>query len=138
MTSHALSLPQATRRERVLAQPILDGLFLLTILTVTYHKLQWDLAGSLTLSDILTFAFLLAFAWDRIEHRDGRFPRTAMVAFAFMLAFALVYLAGFYNLDTHEALAQWEKGMVKYVLHFGFLVTGVALLARRRSTIPVR
>ena len=47
------------------------------------------------------------------------------------LAFALVYLAGFYNLDTGQALAQWSKGMVKYVLHFGFLVTGVALLARR-------
>ena len=48
-----------------------------------------------------------------------------------MLAFALVYLAGFYNLDTGQALAQWSKGMVKFVLHFGFLVTGVALLARR-------
>jgi O-antigen ligase len=131
MTSHALSLPQTAKRERVLAQPVLDGLFLLTILTVTYHKLQWELAGSLTLSDILTFAFLLVFAWDRIEQRDGRFPRTAMVALAFMLLFALVYLAGFYNLDTQQALAQWAKGMVKFVLHFGFLVTGVALLARR-------
>ena len=48
-----------------------------------------------------------------------------------MAAFALLYLAGFYNLDTGQALAQWSKGMVKFVLHFGFLVTGVALLARR-------
>ena len=54
-----------------------------------------------------------------------------MVALAFFVVFALVYLAGFYNLDTAQALAQWAKGMVKFVLHFGFLVAGVALLARR-------
>ena len=53
-----------------------------------------------------------------------------MIAFVFFLAFALVYLAGFYALDTSQALAQWAKGMVKFVLHFGFLVTGVALARR--------
>ena len=131
MTSQALPLPAAPARERVLAQPVLDGLLLVTIFTVTFHKLQWDLAGSLTLSDILTSVFLVLFAWDRFEQNDVRFTRTAMVALAFMFAFALLYLVGFYNLDTAEALAQWAKGMVKFVLHFGFLVTGVALLARR-------
>jgi O-antigen ligase len=130
MTTHALSL-RAAPRDRVLVQPVLDGLFLATILTVTFHKLQWELAGSLTLSDILTSVFLVLFAWDRFEHADGRLTRTSAVALAFFLAFALVYLAGFYNLDTAEALAQWSKGMVKFVLHFGFLVAGVALLARR-------
>ena len=119
------------RRDRVLAQPVLDGLFLLTILTVTFHKLQWELAGSLTLSDVLTSVFLVVFAWDRFERSDARLTRTALVALAFFAAFALVYLAGFYSLDTGQALAQWAKGMVKFVLHFGFLVTGVALLARR-------
>src|SRR4029453_11018124 len=107
------------------------GLFLLTMLTVTFHKLQWELAGSLTLSDVLTSVFLVLFVWDRAERADGRLPRTAVVALAFFLAFALVYLAGFYSLDTGQALAQWAKGMVKFVLHFGFLVTGIALLARR-------
>jgi hypothetical protein len=131
MTSQALALPSAPPRERVLAQPLLEGLFLVTIFTVTFHKLQWDLAGSLTLSDILTSVFLVLFAWDRFERNDVRFTRTALVAFGFMCAFALLYLAGFYSLDTAEALAQWAKGMVKFVLHFGFLVTGVALLARR-------
>ena len=53
-------------------QPVLDGLFLLTILTVTFHKLQWELAGSLTLSDVLTSVFLVLFAWDRFERDDGR------------------------------------------------------------------
>jgi O-antigen ligase len=110
---------------------VLDGLFLATIFTVTFHKLQWELAGSLTLSDVLTSVFLVLFAWDRFEHADGRLTRTSAVALAFLLAFALVYLVGFYNLDTAQTLAQWSKGMVKFVLHFGFLVAGVALLARR-------
>src|SRR4029079_16469736 len=131
MTSHAVPLVRPAGRERVLVQPVLDGLFLLTILTVTFHKLQWELAGSLTLSDVLTSVFLVLFAWDRLERDDGGFTRTAMIAFLFLLLFALVYLAGFYSLDTGQALAQWAKGMVKFVLHFGFLVTGIALLARR-------
>jgi O-antigen ligase len=131
MTSQALPLPVTATRERILAQPVLEGLFLVTIFTVTFHKLQWDLAGSLTLSDILTSVFLILFAWDRFERNDVRLTRTAVVALAFMCAFAVLYLAGFYTLDTAEALAQWAKGMVKFVLHFGFLVTGVALLARR-------
>jgi O-antigen ligase len=130
MSSPALAVPFTTR-QHVLAQPVLDGLFLLTILTVTFHKLQWELAGSLTLSDVLTSVFLVLFLWDRIEKNDGRMTRTAWVAFTFFVVFALVYLTGFYNLDTGQALAQWAKGMVKFVLHFGFLVAGVALLARR-------
>ena len=103
---------------------MLDGLFLATVVTVTFHKLQWELAGSLTLSDVLTSVFLVVFVWDRLEHGDTRLTRTAVVAFVFFLAFALVYLAGFYELDTSQALAQWAKGMVKFVLHFGFLVDG--------------
>ncbi len=131
MTSHALPFARSRSGDRVLAQPVLDGLFLLTIFTVTFHKLQWELAGSLTLSDVLTSVFLVLFAWDRFVRNDGAFTRTAAVALAFMCLFALLYLAGFYSLDTGQALAQWAKGMVKFVLHFGFLVTGIALLARR-------
>jgi hypothetical protein len=131
VTSHALALTRDTARQRLLERPVLDGLFLLTILTVTFHKLQWELAGSLTLSDVLTSVFLVLFGWDRFERADARLSRTAWVALGFFVLFALVYLAGFYNLDTGQALAQWAKGMVKFVLHFGFLVAGVALLARR-------
>ena len=49
----------------------------------------------------------------------------------FFLAFLLVYLIGFFNLDTDQALAQWAKGMVKFLLHFLFLVAGIAYLVRR-------
>ena len=133
MSTHALPVWMRAG-ERVLVQPVLDGLFLATILTVTFHKLQWELAGSLTLSDVLTSVFLVLFVWDRFERSDARLTRTSAVALAFFVAFALLYLAGFYSLDTGQALAQWSKGMVKFVLHFGFLVAGVALLARRSRT----
>ena len=48
------------------------------------------------------------------------------MAAAFFVAFLTVYLVGFFNLDTEQALAQWAKGMVKFVLHFLFLVAGIA------------
>src|SRR5262249_33737754 len=81
--------------------------------------------------DILTSVFLVVFVWDRVEQRDGRLTPVAVAGLGFFALFALIYLVGFYNLDTSEALAQWAKGMVKFVLHFGFLVTGVMLLSRR-------
>ena len=130
MTSAALPVREASR-ERALVQPFLDSLFLLTAFMVTFHKLQWELVGSLTISDIFTSVFLVAFLWDRLERGDLRLTRTAAVALAFLVAFALVYLAGFYNLDTAQAFDQWWKGFVKFVLHFGFVVAGVSLLARR-------
>ena len=118
-----------TERERVLVQPVLDGLFLLTILTVTFHSCS----GARRVTDAVRRAHVRVPRAVRMgSHREGRrrFTRTAMVAFVFFPLFALVYLAGFYNLDTGQALAQWAKGMVKFVLHFGFLVAGIALLAR--------
>jgi O-antigen ligase len=112
-------------------QPILDSLFLLTVLTVSFAKIQWEVAGTLSLSDVLTAFFLLGFAINRLERFDGRFARCTAVTFAFFLAFLLVYLIGFFNLDTNEALDQWVKGLVKWLLHFGFLVASVAMVARR-------
>ena len=130
VTSHALSLGTAAR-ERVLAQPAIDSLFLATIVFVTFAKVHWQLAADLSLADVLTAAFLVVFIWDRFERADARLTRTSVLALAFFAAFLLVYLAGFFNLDTEQALTQWSKGMVKFILHFGFLVAGVTLLARR-------
>ena len=110
---------------------IADGLLLATVFTVTFAKLQWEVAGTLSLSDVLTALFLVAFAASRLAHRDGRFARGALVALGFFCLFLLVYLAGFFALDTGQALAQWAKGMVKFLLHFLFLVAAVATLARR-------
>ena len=112
-------------------QPFVDGLFFATVATVTFEKVHWSVGGDVALSDVLTFLFLLAFALSRIEHLDGRFTRSAAITFAFFLAFLAVYLIGFFNLETATALAQWAKGMVKFLLHFGFLFAAVALVARR-------
>jgi hypothetical protein len=128
----AQALPaRLSSRERVLVQPAIDVLFLATILLVTFAKIQWQLAADLSLADVLTAGFLLVVVWDRAERGDTRLTRTSAVGLAFFLAFLLLYLAGFYNLDTQQALTQWSKGMFKFVLHFGFLVAGVTLLGRR-------
>src|SRR5207247_2566232 len=50
-------------------------------------------------------------------------------------AFLLVYLIGFYNLDTTQALSQFGKGMVKFVIHFLFLGAAIAYLARRAERV---
>ena len=106
-------------------------LFLATVATVSFAKLQWEVAGTLALSDVLTALFLVAFLLGRVERLDGRLTRTAAVALLFFVAFAIVYLLGFFNLGTSQALEQWGKGFVKFVLHFGFLVAGIALVVRR-------
>jgi O-antigen ligase len=123
----------ALARSRVLTEraPFVEGLFFATVFTVTFAKLQWEVAGTMSFSDVITFVFLVAFAVFRIERFDGRFPRAAMVTLGFFLAFLLVYLIGWFNLETAESLAQWAKGMIKFLLHFLFLIAGIALIARR-------
>src|SRR5215210_7282146 len=106
-------------------------LFLATLFCVTFEKVHWEVGVSLSLADVLTAAFLAVFAVDRLMSRDGRLSRSAAVVILFLAAFLLVYLIGFYNLDTHQALTQFTKGMVKFLLHFLFLAAAVALLARR-------
>jgi O-Antigen ligase len=107
-------------------------LFLATLFVVTFEKVHWNVAGTVNLSDIVSTLFLLAALAAALESRGvGRVPRTAVVAGAFGVAFLLVYLVGFYNLETGQALTQFFKGTVKFALHFAFLVVGVAYLARR-------
>ena len=111
--------------------PVVDALFFATVFTVTFAKLQWEVAGTLSLSDVLTAVFLIAFAGTRLGTGDRRLAWGAAVAALFFLAFLAVYLIGFYNLETEQALAQWAKGMLKFLLHFLFLVVGIAYLVRR-------
>ncbi len=111
--------------------PVVDVLFLATVFTVSFAKLQWEVAGTLSLSDVLTAVFLVAWAGTRWGTGDRRLARAAVLAGLFFAAFLLVYLVGFFNLETEQALAQWAKGMVKFLLHFLFLVVGIAYLARR-------
>ena len=123
----------AVPRPRALADhsALTDALFLGTLFSVTFAKLHWTVGGDLSLADVLTALFLVAWGSERLAAGDTRIDRTAATVLGFFAAFLLVYLAGWFNLDTQQELAQWGKGMVKFVLHFLFLVAGIAYLARR-------
>ena len=105
-------------------------LFLATLFCVTWEKVQWNVAGAVGIADILTVLFLVAFAF---EWGRPRFPRTTVTVLAIFAALLVVYLIGYFNIETKQSLDQWGKGMVKFVLHFLFLGAGVAYLARRST-----
>jgi O-antigen ligase len=109
----------------------MEVLFLTTVFAVTFEKVHWNFAGTVSLADILTSLFLVAFAVDWWATPKCRVPRAGATLLVFFVAFLVVYLIGFFNLDTSEALDQFGKGMIKFVLHFLFLVAGVVFLARR-------
>ena len=105
--------------------------FLATLFSVTFEKVHWEIAGSVSLADMLAILFVASFLAMRRADLDGRLPRTALLSLGFALAFALVYLFGFFNLETRRALEQFVKGLVKFVIHFAFLAAGIAYLSRR-------
>ena len=107
---------------------ITGTLFLATLLCVTWEKVHWNVAGAVGLTDVLTVMFLVAFA---LEWGRPRFPRTTVTVLAIFAALLVIYLIGFFNIETKQSLDQWGKGMVKFVLHFLFLAAGVSYLARR-------
>ena len=122
MTAAAVALPRVVSRTRVT-----DFFFFATFFCVTFEKVHWSIAGNVEISDILTILFLAAFA---LQSR-GRMPRTAGIVIGFFVAFELVYLLGFFNLETKQAFDQYVKGMVKYAIHWVFLVCAVTYLVRR-------
>jgi O-antigen ligase len=109
---------------------ITGTLFLATLFCVTWEKVQWNVAGAVGIADVLTVMFLVAFA---LEWGQPRFPRTTVTVLAIFAALLVIYLIGFFNIETKQSLDQWGKGMVKFVLHFLFLGAGVAYLSRRST-----
>jgi O-antigen ligase len=122
VTAAAVAVPRAVSRTRVT-----DFFFFATFFCVTFEKVHWNVAGTVGIADVLTIVFLVAFA---LESR-GPTPRTTAILVGFLLAFLVVYLIGFFNLETRQALDQWVKGMVKFGLHFVFLACAVTYLVRR-------
>jgi O-antigen ligase len=108
--------------------------FLATVFAVTFEKVHWELAGTVSLADVLAVCFLVLWSLERLAWRDRRAPRAAVVVLAFAVAFLLVYLVGYFNLDTADGVAQFGKGMVKFAIHFLFVVAAVTYLARRSET----
>jgi len=123
MSAIAAAVPRTASASRVTS-----FCFLATFFCVTFEKVHWTFGGSLGIADILTVLFLVAFAF---EQRDRPIPRTAVIVLAFFAVFTLVYLLGFFNIQTQQGLDQFTKGMVKFVLHFLFLAAAVTYLARR-------
>jgi O-antigen ligase len=107
-------------------------LFLATLFCLSFEKIQWELAGTIGLSGILAALFVFAFLAERAT-RPGRrgFPKTVAVVLFFALAFLAVYLAGFFNIETDQAAAQFAKGLARFAITFAFAAAGVAYLARR-------
>ena len=57
----------------------------------------------------------------------------------FFAAFALVYLAGFWDITTKQGLTQFWKGMTKFAIHWSFMVAAIALSrAARRGVLLAR
>ena len=104
------------------------ALFLATLFCITWEKVHWNVAGAVGIADVLTILFLAAFAF---EWGSSRFPRTTVTVLAIFAGLLVIYLVGFFNIETKQSLDQWGKGMVKFVLHFLFLAAGVAYLTRR-------
>ncbi|HXH96225.1 MAG TPA: O-antigen ligase family protein [Gaiellaceae bacterium] len=124
----AASLTAARVRSRALSRErVLDTLLLAVLFTTTFEKVHWRFGGQVGIADVLTILFLVAFL--AAERRP--LPRSSALVLGFFAAFLLVYLSGFFDIDTQQGLHQFVKGMVKLVFHFLFLATAVGYLARR-------
>lgn len=110
---------------------VTSALFLATLFCVSFEKIQWELAGTIGLAGILAILFVASFALERLGTRPRRIPGTVAIVLLFAAAFLAVYLAGFYNLETEAAVAQWAKGLARFAITFGFAAAGIAYLARR-------
>jgi hypothetical protein len=114
---------------------VLDVLLIATIVVTTWAKVHWQVAGQVTLEDVFAMLFLAVFAIDRGVRRRFTLPPAARALLLVLLCLEAVYLAGFFNLDTTQSLDQYAKGMIKFLLHFSFLICGVAFVIERGRRI---
>jgi hypothetical protein len=97
MSAVSVALPRAVSRTRVA-----DFFFLATFFCVTFEKVHWNLAGSVGIADVMTILFLIAF----VLTSRGPTPRTTGIVLVFFIAFLLVYLLGFFNLEIRKTPVQ--------------------------------
>ena len=107
---------------------VADVLFFATLFCVTFENVHWNVAGRVSLADVLAILFLGAYV---LALRDRIVPQTVVTVAVFALALLTVYLIGFFNLETTQAFNQFFKGLVKFGIHFAFLAAGVHYVARR-------
>ncbi|MGH3008112.1 MAG: O-antigen ligase family protein [Gaiellaceae bacterium] len=125
----AAAIPVSRARPRSLER-ITTGLFFTSLFVSTFEKVHWSFAGQIGVNDVATILFVLAFLVNERE-REEPFPRTSAIVLGFFAAFALVYLAGYWDLQTKQGLDQFVKGMVKFAIHWSFIVAAIACLWRR-------
>jgi hypothetical protein len=111
-----------------------DLALLLAVFTITLVRLRWPVgAGDIYLSDLTVGAFVVLFLVHRLVARDRNVPRTVVVLLGFLALLGVVYLIGYFNLETAADRSQFTKGLAKFSLHFAFLIAAVAHLARRST-----
>jgi len=115
--------------------PLVQFFFLAAVFCATFEKVHWNFLGQVSLADITSLSFLGVWTIDRLGRpANGRVPRTAAMLLLFLAGFLLVNMVGFFNLETTQALDQYVKGIVKWLIHFGFVIVGVVyLLGRSRD-----
>jgi hypothetical protein len=117
----------------------LDWLLLATLVVPTWEKIRWETSAvSLTITNLIASAFIAAFVLDRLARRDSKLPPASIALLGFMLAFAVVYLAGYFDLRDRAAFTFWVKGVVTWTLHFTFLVCACAHVVRRGRQLFMR
>ena len=126
MTAAAVTAGRAVAVPRV-QERIVTGLFFASLFVATFEKVHWSFAGQIGINDITTILFLLAYV--ATERRP--LPRTSAIVLGFFAAFALVYLAGYWNIETSQGLTQFTKGMVKFAIHYAFVVAAIGYLVQR-------
>ena len=107
---------------------VADLLLFATLFCVTFENVHWNVAGRVSLADVLALLFLGAYV---LAMRDRAVPATVVTVALFALALLTVYLIGFFNLETAQAFNQFFKGLVKFGIHFAFLAAAVHYVARR-------
>lgn len=109
-----------------------DILLLLGLFVMTFNKLRWPVGPvDVRLTELVAVLFVVAFVVLRVKDGDWLFPRTVQVLGLFFILFAVVYFVGYFNLSTTASRNLWVKGMIGFAVHFAFLMTAVAYLARR-------
>ena len=106
---------------------IVTGLFFASLFVATFEKVHWNVAGQIGVNDVLTILFVVAY----IATERRPLPRTSAIVLGFFAAFALVDLAGYWDIETKQGLTQFVKGMTKFVIHFSFIVAAIGYLAQR-------
>ncbi len=112
-----------------------DLALLVSVFTITLVRLRWSVGGGndIYLSDMTVAAFLGLFLIHRLVAKDRNVPRTVVVLLGFLALLSVVYLVGYFNLETSADRSQYTKGLAKFALHFAFLIAAVAHLSRRST-----